>query len=84
MNNKNDIQFLEKNIIGFFAKKSDNWCIRLCESEVIKNDKVTHTYFDLRNVKLDENNKVTMYGKGIALSYDELKELKRVLNNYEF
>lgn len=79
-----ETKFIEKNTIGYIGKKENNWRVRLCESEVLKNDKVAYTYFDLRNVKLDENNKVTMYGKGIALSYDELKELKRVLNNYEF
>ncbi len=82
MNNKNDIQFTEKNVIGFFAKKTDNWCLRLCETEVIKNNEVINNYFDLRNVKLDENNNVVMYGKGITLTNEELKSLKELLNEY--
>jgi len=44
LNNKNGIQFTEKNVIGFFAKKTDNWCLRLCETEVIKNNEVINSY----------------------------------------
>ena len=83
MNNKNDIQFTEKNVIGFFAKKTDNWFLRLCETEVIKNNEVINNYFDLRNVKLDENNNVVMYGKGITLTNEELKSLKDLLNEFD-
>lgn len=83
MNNKNGIQFTEKNVIGFFAKKTDNLCLRLCETEVIKNNEVINSYFDLRNVKLDENNNVVMYGKGITLTNEELKSLKDLLNEFD-
>jgi len=41
-----------------------------------------NNYFDLRNVKLDEDNNVIMYGKGITLTNEELKSLKDLLNEH--
>lgn len=83
MKKEDGIQFTEKTIIGYFGKKSNNWHIRLCETEVKKNNKVINNYFDLRNIKLDEDNNVVMYGKGITLTNEELKELKALLNEYD-
>ncbi len=74
------IEFIEKKLIGTI-ESDKNWKIRLALMQS-KSSKGTNDYFDLRKVKT--TNSETIFGKGLTLQEEELKELaKMILDHFE-
>jgi len=73
------VEFKELEHIGdiVVGEKESDWVTSLRLMEAIT-DKSSNQYFDLRKVK--KTSKETIFGKGITMSMEELRELSNLLN----
>lgn len=73
------VEFKELSNIGTIGETDSDWVttIRLMEA---KTAKTSNVYFDIRKMK--KSSKETIFGKGITMSLDELKELSNLLSKF--
>jgi hypothetical protein len=73
------VEFKELEHIGdiVVGEKESDWVTSLRLMEAVT-DKSSNQYFDLRKMK--KTSKETIFGKGITMSMEELKELSNLLN----
>ncbi|MDD3263419.1 MAG: PC4/YdbC family ssDNA-binding protein [Candidatus Nanoarchaeia archaeon] len=75
-------EFKEKSLIGYISKSDKSgWVTKFSELEV-SDTKDTKIYYDIRKMKENEDPYKQIFGKGISLSLEELKNLYSLLNEF--